>query len=75
MSQSRLALVFGEGSQCAMMTASGATIAAAVACFDQKSAIAGVAAFARVVSNKMKVGRYAAYFFKRISPSDSSAVV
>jgi hypothetical protein len=52
-----LAAAFGEGSQCATMTANGAKIAAAVACFIQKAAIAGVAAFARTVTRSITVGR------------------
>jgi hypothetical protein len=47
----------GDGSQCATITASGATIAAAVPCAAQKAAIAGVAAFASAVSSNKSVGR------------------
>jgi len=50
-------LAYGEGSQCATITASGARIAAAVAWFIQNAAIAGVAALARVVSSSTTVGR------------------
>jgi hypothetical protein len=52
-----LALVYGEGSQCATMTANGAAIAAVVAWPAQNAAIAGVAAFASVVSSNTTVGR------------------
>ena len=62
-----LAAAYGEGSQCATMTASGAQIAAALAWFIQNAAIAGVAAFASVVSSNTTVGRYEAYFFKSVS--------
>jgi len=50
------------------MTASGAKIAAALACFIQNAATTGVAAFANVVSSRTTVGRYGVYFFKIISP-------
>jgi hypothetical protein len=39
------------------MTAKGAKIAAAIACFIQKAAMAGVAAFASEVSSNITVGR------------------
>lgn len=52
-----LAASDGEGSQCATMTAKGAKIAAAIACFIQKAAMAGVAAFASEVSSNITVGR------------------
>ena len=48
---------YGEGSQCATMTANGARIAAAVAWFVQNASIAGVAAFASVVSRSTTVGK------------------
>jgi hypothetical protein len=49
--------VDGEGSQCATITAKGAKIAAAVAWFIQKAAIASVAVFATEVSSRTTVGR------------------
>src|ERR1700675_1203632 len=48
---------YGEGSQCATMTASGAKIAAAPAWLAQNAAIAGVAVFAIAVSSSTTVGR------------------
>src|SRR5882762_4067688 len=48
---------YGEGSQCATMTASGAKIAATLAWFAQNAAIAGVAVFAIAVSSSTTVGR------------------
>src|SRR5580700_8952619 len=50
------------------MTASGAKIAAAAAWVIQNAAIAGVAAFAMVVSSSTTVGKYAAYFCMVESP-------
>jgi hypothetical protein len=52
-----LAPAAGDGNQCATITASGVKIAAAVAWFIQKAAIAGVAVFANEVSSKTAVGR------------------
>ena len=46
-------------------------MAAAVAWLFQNAAIAGVAQFARVVSSKIMVGQYAAYFFIIVSPEIS----
>src|ERR1700704_280298 len=48
---------YGEGSQCAPMTASGAKIAAALAWLAQNAAIAGVAVLAIAVSSSTTVGR------------------
>src|SRR6202171_775516 len=48
---------YGEGSQCATMTASGAKIAAALAWVAQNAAMAGVAVFAMAVSSSTTVGR------------------
>src|ERR1700724_184698 len=48
---------YGEGSQCATMTASGAKIAATPAWLAQNAAIAGVAVFAIAVSSSTTVGR------------------
>src|SRR5258708_5398606 len=48
---------YGEGSQCATMTASGAKIAATLAWLAQNAAIAGVAVFAIAVSRSTTVGR------------------
>src|ERR1700681_3640458 len=48
---------YGEGSQCATTTTSGAKIAAALAWLAQKAAIAGVAVFAIAASSSTTVGR------------------
>src|SRR5258708_22669456 len=53
---------YGEGSQCATMTASGAKIAATPAWLAQNAAIAGVAVFAMAVTSLPTVRRYAAHF-------------
>ena len=51
------ATAYGDGSQCATMTANGAKIAATPAWLAQNAAIAGVAVFAIAVSSNTTVGR------------------
>src|SRR2546430_14233010 len=60
------ATAYGEGSQCATMTANGAKIAATPAWLAQNAAIAGVAGLGIAGSNRTKRGREETDFFLKV---------